>query len=88
MAGADRTSPWGRAHAVVAGLGTSGYAAADALLELGASVTVLDDGDDESLHEHARILEALGARVRLGPGCNPPRLNSSHHRQSRMAAAS
>ncbi|WP_277065370.1 UDP-N-acetylmuramoyl-L-alanine--D-glutamate ligase [Propionibacterium acidifaciens] len=68
MAGADRTSPWGRAHAVVAGLGTSGYAAADALLELGASVTVLDDGDDESLHEHARILEALGARVRLGPG--------------------
>lgn len=68
MAAAERTSPWPRARAVVAGLGASGYAAADALLELGAAVTVLDDGDDPSLHEHGRILETLGAEVRLGPG--------------------
>ncbi|RLP11176.1 UDP-N-acetylmuramoyl-L-alanine--D-glutamate ligase [Propionibacterium australiense] len=68
MPTADRTSPWGQARVVVAGLGASGYAAADALLELGAAVTVLDDGESSSLHEHGRILQTLGAEVRLGPG--------------------
>ncbi len=68
IAQADRTSPWGQAHVVVAGLGTSGYAAADAMLELGARVTVIDDADAERMHEHATILETLGAKLRLGPG--------------------
>ncbi|MDK9293982.1 UDP-N-acetylmuramoyl-L-alanine--D-glutamate ligase [Propionibacterium freudenreichii] len=68
IAGADRTSPWPQAHVVVAGLGTSGFAAADALLELGARVTVIDDVDAEAMHDHARILETLGATLRLGPG--------------------
>jgi len=68
MPTADRTSPWEQAHVVVAGLGTSGYAAADAMLELGAAVTVLDDAESPSLHEHGRILQTLGAEVRLGPG--------------------
>lgn len=65
---ADRLFDWSRVQAVVAGLGTSGYAAADALLELGAHVVVLDDSDDERHHDKAGLLEVLGATVRLGPG--------------------
>ena len=40
---ADRYSPWHEASVVVAGLGSSGFAAADALLEVGARVIVVDD---------------------------------------------
>ncbi|WOQ18939.1 UDP-N-acetylmuramoyl-L-alanine--D-glutamate ligase [Raineyella sp. W15-4] len=65
---ADRFSPWPQAHVVVAGLGTSGFAAADALLEFGARVTVLDDSASEKTTDRGRILEVLGAVVRLGPG--------------------
>ncbi|MDR1264538.1 MAG: UDP-N-acetylmuramoyl-L-alanine--D-glutamate ligase [Propionibacteriaceae bacterium] len=64
---ADRLSDWPRAKVVVAGLGVSGFAAADALLELGAQVTVLDRRV-EGLEDKARLLELLGATVRLGPG--------------------
>ncbi|MCI1746808.1 MAG: UDP-N-acetylmuramoyl-L-alanine--D-glutamate ligase [Acidipropionibacterium sp.] len=65
---ADRTFDWPRVHAVIAGLGTSGYASADALLELGARVTVLDDATDEGHRDKGGLLEVLGAEVRLGPG--------------------
>jgi UDP-N-acetylmuramoylalanine--D-glutamate ligase len=68
LAGADRLSPWHEALVVVAGLGASGYAAADGLLDLGARVLVLDDADTASNREKATILEVLGAGVRLGPG--------------------
>jgi UDP-N-acetylmuramoylalanine--D-glutamate ligase len=51
---------------VVAGVGVTGFAAADALLDLGALVTVLDDRDDDDARERATILEVLGADVRLG----------------------
>ncbi len=40
---ARRDADWSRVHAVVAGLGVSGFAAADALQHLGARVTVVDD---------------------------------------------
>ncbi|HEY3004236.1 MAG TPA: UDP-N-acetylmuramoyl-L-alanine--D-glutamate ligase [Kribbellaceae bacterium] len=54
---------------MVAGFGTAGYACTDALLQAGAEhVTALDDRDTEALREQARILETLGAVVRLGPG--------------------
>ncbi|MDO5083505.1 MAG: hypothetical protein Q4D89_08900 [Arachnia propionica] len=53
-------------HAVVAGLGLSGMAAADALIALGAEVTVLDD--DPGLTDRAGLLESLDATVRLGVG--------------------
>lgn len=68
LATAGRTSPWDSLNAVVAGIGVSGLAAADALLQFGASVTVVDEraGDDE--RERAQILGVLGADVRLGPG--------------------
>ncbi len=65
---ADRYSPWREAAVVVAGLGTSGFAAADALLELGARVIVLDDLDSDENREKATLLEHLDATVRLGPG--------------------
>ena len=64
---ADRGSDWSALTVVVAGIGVSGFAAADALLGLGARVTIVDerDGDDET--DRARVLEILGATVRLGP---------------------
>ncbi|MFT3969274.1 MAG: UDP-N-acetylmuramoyl-L-alanine--D-glutamate ligase [Micropruina sp.] len=65
---ATRLSPWGQARVVVAGLAASGYAAADGLLELGATVLVLDDADTAGNAAKAKILEVLGAEVRLGPG--------------------
>ncbi len=65
---ADRNSPWSRAVVVIAGMGVSGFAAADGLLEFGASVVVLDDADTETNRERATLLETLGADVRLGPG--------------------
>lgn len=65
---ADRFSPWHQARVVVAGLGTSGFAAADALLELGTRVLVLDDSDKQETAERGQVLEVLGAELRLGPG--------------------
>jgi UDP-N-acetylmuramoylalanine--D-glutamate ligase len=51
-------------HITVAGLGVSGISAARALAGLGASVTVVDGGDSETLRERAASLE--GIEVRLG----------------------
>ena len=68
IAGADRLSPWPQATVVVAGLGTSGFAAADGLLDLGARVVVLDESDSQGNTEKATVLELLDATVRLGPG--------------------
>ena len=57
---------WTGLRATVAGIGIAGFAAADALLDLGAQVTVIDSGDGEKQRERAAILEILGADVRLG----------------------
>jgi UDP-N-acetylmuramoylalanine--D-glutamate ligase len=59
---------WEGVRAVVAGLGVSGYAAADSLNHLGASVTALDDLSDPIREEKATLLEILGATVQLGEG--------------------
>ena len=66
--GLDRTSSWEGVRAVVAGFGVSGFAAADTLTHLGASVVALDESDNESMSEKATLLQILGADVRLGPG--------------------
>lgn len=50
----------------VAGLGIAGFAAADALVEVGASVSVFDSRQSEQLNERAQVLEILGAKVNLG----------------------
>ena len=56
---------WSGLRATVAGIGVAGFAAADALLDLGAQVTVIDSGDGDKQRERAAILEILGAEVRL-----------------------
>src|SRR5215204_5564401 len=68
MPEADGESPWQDAHVVVAGVGVSGFAAADGLLQSGATVTVLDERDDATNADKAAVLEMLGGTVRLGPG--------------------
>lgn len=70
LATANRLSPWRQADVVVAGLGTSGFAAADALVELGAQVLVLDDSEDDVNRDRGTLLEHLGATVRLGRGAS------------------
>jgi UDP-N-acetylmuramoylalanine--D-glutamate ligase len=61
-------SPWDQLDAVVVGLGVAGFSAADALVHLGAKVSVLDDRDGETERDKATILSILGAEVRLGAG--------------------
>ena len=68
LARADGASPWGQVHVVVAGIGVSGFAAADGLLQFGARVTVLDERADEANADKGALLEVLGGTVRLGPG--------------------
>jgi UDP-N-acetylmuramoylalanine--D-glutamate ligase len=70
LALADRGFDWTRVHALVAGLGVSGFAAADALQHLGARVTAVDDRLDESSTDKATLLEIVGVDVRLGPGAS------------------
>ena len=63
-AGAD----WSGLRVVVAGIGVSGFAAADALVERGAEVVVVDDRDGDAERERGVVLDTLGAHVQLGPG--------------------
>ncbi|WP_336924147.1 UDP-N-acetylmuramoyl-L-alanine--D-glutamate ligase [Aquipuribacter sp. SD81] len=61
--------------ALVAGLGLSGFSAADALLERGAAVTVVDDRepvDGSAAAERAHLLDVLGARLVLGGTATAP----------------
>ena len=67
-----RFSDWSGVHAVVAGVGIAGFAAADHLVHLGAQVTVIDSADGERQHERAEVLEVIGARIRLGDGDTLP----------------
>ena len=62
---------WTGVRAVVTGFGVSGFAAADTLQHLGASVTVLDERvpeDGSARAEQATLLETLGVTLRLEPG--------------------
>ncbi|MGQ0624323.1 MAG: UDP-N-acetylmuramoyl-L-alanine--D-glutamate ligase [Sporichthyaceae bacterium] len=61
-----RDADWAEVSVLVAGIGVSGFAAADALLGLGARVLVVDGKDDVAARERAQVLENLGARIRLG----------------------
>ena len=63
-----RDADWTGLRALVTGLGVTGFAAADALLQHGATVTVMDAGTGtERQQTQAGILGILGADVRLGP---------------------
>ncbi|MCX6397788.1 MAG: UDP-N-acetylmuramoyl-L-alanine--D-glutamate ligase [Propionibacteriales bacterium] len=63
-----RHDAWDGIKAVVAGMGVSGFAAADNLTHLGASVTALDESEAGDRPEKATLLEILGATIRLGEG--------------------
>jgi UDP-N-acetylmuramoylalanine--D-glutamate ligase len=62
-----RHDDWSGVRAVVAGFGVSGFAAADNLVHLGASVVALDEKPDGN-EEKAELLGVLGAEIRLGEG--------------------
>lgn len=66
LAEADRHSPWAELRVCVAGLGVSGFAAADALLQLGAEVVAVDARTEDVLGGKVEVLDALGADIRLG----------------------
>lgn len=61
-----RGSDWATWSVTVAGIGIAGYACADALMQLGARVTVIDSGESDKQRERAEILRALDVRVLLG----------------------
>lgn len=61
-----RDADWSGLEVTVVGLGVSGYAAADALLERGARVTVLTTDDSPIVTERAKILDILGAQILVG----------------------
>jgi len=63
-----RHDSWEGIRAVVAGMGVSGFAAADNLTHVGAHVIALDESDAGDRPEKATILQILGADVRLGAG--------------------
>ena len=67
-----RDSHWRHVRVTVAGIGVAGFACADALLELGAVVTVVDARDDAVQRQRAEILTTLGAVVVLGDGDTLP----------------
>ncbi len=65
-----RDADWAGLRVLVTGLGVSGFAAADALLERGAGVTVVDATEPAPgsvMSQRARILDVLGARLHHGP---------------------
>jgi UDP-N-acetylmuramoylalanine--D-glutamate ligase len=62
-----RDADWTQLRILVAGLGVSGFAAADALSERGAIVTAISEEATPAITERARILEILDVDVRLGP---------------------
>ncbi|RNI20254.1 UDP-N-acetylmuramoyl-L-alanine--D-glutamate ligase [Flexivirga caeni] len=57
---------WPGLRVVVVGLGVSGFAAADALLERDAVVTVVSRDRSPVMEERARVLDILGATVLFG----------------------
>ncbi len=60
-----RNTDFAEKNVVVAGLGIAGFAAADALADLGANVTVYDETSNENMNERAQILDVLGVKVFL-----------------------
>ncbi len=68
----SRSSDWSSVHVGVAGLGIAGFGCADALIQVGARVTVTDSAVDGVVAERATLLEMLGATARLGEGDSVP----------------
>lgn len=67
-----RDSEWSGLHALVVGLGVAGFAAADALIHLGAKVTIIDKAESMEGNERATILDILGATILCGDDTTLP----------------
>jgi UDP-N-acetylmuramoylalanine--D-glutamate ligase len=61
-----RDGAWSAVTALVAGIGVTGFAAADALLRSGVRVLVVDGRDDDEATAKAHELSVRGADVQLG----------------------
>ncbi|MEI8083113.1 MAG: UDP-N-acetylmuramoyl-L-alanine--D-glutamate ligase [Actinomycetes bacterium] len=70
----QQRAQWLGRRVTVVGLGIARYACADALVQRGADVTVLDEAAGPRQRERAAILELLGAHVTLG---QPPVVDPS-----------
>lgn len=68
----SRDSDWSDVRASVVGIGVAGYSCADALMQLGAHVTVVDASDGPGQAERAEVLGTLGATVHLGSEATVP----------------
>ena len=73
-----RRDDWSGVRAVVAGFGVTGFAAADTLTHLGASVVALGEQETDDMAERAQLLGILGAEVatsapRMPTGARRPR---------------
>ena len=64
----------GQAHVVVAGIGVSGFAAADGLLQFGARVTVLDDSASSRQRREGHADRGAGRRPSASAPARPPTL--------------
>lgn len=70
----SREADWSGLRVLVVGLGLSGFAAADALLEQGASVLAVEGqepAEGSDLAERVRLLEILGAELATGAAGRP-----------------
>lgn len=63
-----RKDAWDGVRVVVAGFGTSGAAAVDNLLHLGADVHAVAESANPKVLERAELLEVLGARIDIHEG--------------------
>ncbi|MGB0244839.1 MAG: FAD-dependent monooxygenase, partial [Candidatus Nanopelagicales bacterium] len=68
----QRDSQWSEVSVCVVGLGVAGYSCADALMQLGASVTIVDESPGDIHQERAEVLGSLGAVIRFGEAAELP----------------
>jgi len=68
----NRESDWTALDVCVVGIGIAGFAAADALIEMGAKVTVIDSGTGSQQIEYSTVIEILGGKVFLNYSGNIP----------------
>jgi UDP-N-acetylmuramoylalanine--D-glutamate ligase len=92
----SRDANWSALNVGVLGLGVAGFAAADALMQLGSKVSIIDSSSDDQVSERANILGSLGASIFLNANELPeqnldlvvtsPGLPPQHHfhRQARL----
>jgi UDP-N-acetylmuramoylalanine--D-glutamate ligase len=72
MSSGSAGGEFARMRVAVAGIGVAGFACTEALLERGAAVIAVDAGEDEERQDRAKVLELLGASVRLGDATELP----------------